>query len=109
MALREGKKRMENATQLKMVNVTQTVVESMVDEVIREEEMCTCPRCRLDVMAIALNALPPQYAVSEEGKTYQRFRLQDVPQSRIIVYQAILKAAQTVKQRPRHGDHRSLV
>lgn len=95
---------MERAPAIDVINVTEGVVEAMVDEVLREEQMCACRQCRLDVMAIALNSLPPKYVATEQGNAYETYRLQGVTQSRITVYQTILRAAQTVKQRPHHGE-----
>ncbi|HHY92663.1 MAG TPA: late competence development ComFB family protein [Firmicutes bacterium] len=38
----------------------------------RFPDACLCPRCRLDIMALALNSLPPRYVVTEEGEVYAR-------------------------------------
>ena len=96
----------EQVRALEIVNVMEIVVRPLVDQVLREEQMCTCQRCRLDVMAIALNSLPPQYVVSEEGKAYETCKLQGMLQNRVAVYQAILQAVQMVKQRPHHNRDR---
>lgn len=93
---------MEHIPEPKLFNVTECVVECMLDEVLHEEKMCTCRQCRLDVMALALNHLPPKYVVSEQGKAFEIYRLQGLAQSRVTVYQEILRAAQIVKQRPHH-------
>lgn len=93
---------MEHISEPKLFNVTECVVESMLDEVLREEKMCTCNQCRLDVEALALNNLSPKYVVSEQGKAFEIYRLQGLAQSRVIVYQEIFRAAQVVKQRPHH-------
>lgn len=91
-----------------LVNVMQIVVETMTNEIIRKEGVCDCEQCKMDVMAIALNKLPPKYVVSEQGRAYETYRIQGVPQSRVPVYQALLEAAQLVKKFPRHHDERSI-
>ena len=89
-----------------LINVMEYVVSAMVEDVLKEEQMCACAQCRLDVMAIALNNLPPKYVVTAQGKAYETYKLQGLPQSRIAVYQAVLHAAHLVKERPRHGEER---
>jgi len=89
---------------LKLINVMEIVVEDMLDEVLRQEGVCNCEHCRKDVMAIALNELAPKYVVTEMGQTYETYRIKCLPQSRIPVYHAILKASYIVKEHPRHGE-----
>lgn len=86
-----------------MFNITESVVDSLLDEVCRAEHMCCCEQCRMDVKAMALNNLPPKYVTSEQGRTYETFRVQELTQSRITIYQELLRAAQTVKERPHHN------
>lgn len=85
-----------------IINVTELAVEALVDKVMREEQVCTCRRCTMDVTAIALNALPPQYVVSEEGRICGICKLQGSLPNKVAVYRAVLEAVQMVKQRPHH-------
>lgn len=100
---------MESEAKPEIFNVTKSVVEIVLDEVLREEklcsgdEICCCERCRMDVIALALNHLPPKYVVSQEGKAFELYRLQGLAQSRITVYEEILRAVHTVKARPHHN------
>lgn len=58
---------------MQLVNCMEAAVAAHFSEVAqRFPEACLCQRCRLDVMALALNALPPRYVVSETGKVYAR-------------------------------------
>ena len=90
----------------KLINVMEFIVSAIADEVMAEEKMCNCAQCQLDVMALALNALPAKYVVTAEGKAYETYRIQGQIQSRIAVYQAVLQAAHMVKARPRHDKGR---
>jgi len=94
---------MEQATP-KLVNVTEFVVNGMVNDLMQKEGMCTCDQCRLDVIAIALNNLPPKYVVTGHGKAIEAYRLQGQLQNKVVMYQALLQAAQLVKEKPRHGE-----
>ena len=87
--------------QAKLVNVTEDVVLSLVDQVIKDESVCTCEKCRMDVIAMTLNALPPRYVVTEMGDTIETFR-SSVMQKRVDIYQAMLAAVRQVQKLPRH-------
>ncbi|MDL2235735.1 late competence development ComFB family protein [Christensenellaceae bacterium OttesenSCG-928-L17] len=88
---------------VKLVNVTEEVVFSLVDQVIRDEQLCPCEKCRLDVVALTLNELPPKYVVTQHGDTMETFR-SSVMQRRVDIYRALLFAVQQVKQSPRHDE-----
>ena len=50
-------------------NYTETAVLYLLDDIIKEykktkPDLCDCERCRQDIMALALNNLPPHYIVS---------------------------------------------
>lgn len=64
---------------------------------------CPCERCQLDILSIALNALPPSYAVTEmddAGERVKRLRRE----YEVKVTATLIKAIQQVKNNPRHGD-----
>ncbi len=90
---------------LELVNVMEQAVTNMTDSVIEEEKLCGCERCRLDIIALALNSLPPKYVVSQQGRAFETFRLEGVAQGRVAVYQAVLEAAHMVRDNPRHGNY----
>lgn len=53
-----------------IINVTQILAEEKIHEVIKLMECCTCEKCEDDVMALALNSLPPKYVTTHAGKQY---------------------------------------
>ena len=54
-------------------NYMEDVVEAFLDDILDETEgVCRCPKCRLDILAIALNKLPPRYVVTEKGMVYAK-------------------------------------
>ena len=63
---------------------------------------CHCTRCKLDIMAIALNALPPQYIVEEDKKAYIKAKYIE-NQYKINVLSEIANAARIVTDNPHHG------
>ncbi|GAB6157453.1 hypothetical protein JCM39194_06530 [Desulfotomaculum varum] len=87
-------------------NYIELAVEQMLDDVLKKyaeknPDTCTCPRCRLDVMAIALNNLPTRYVVTDEGGIYTKVAMEQVG-GRAEITAAILNAIQIVKNNPRH-------
>jgi competence protein ComFB len=89
---------------LELTNYMEGVVTSYVDEVIAgEDDFCDCPRCRLDVIAIALNDVKPKYVVTTKGLAYARMgELQAQFKADTIV--AVTRAMRIVKAHPRHED-----
>ncbi len=88
---------------LKCANAMESVVDSNIDKVMKQEECCTCEKCRMDVRAITLNSLPPRYVVTEAGMTLEAC-LHGYGQNHVLVYQRLLEAIQKVKKSPRHED-----
>ena len=80
------------------VNVMETLVLQNLDAVIEKFNVCRCDRCRCDVAAIALNYLPPKYIVTRPD----RASLAVGTVTRRAVFDALIKAALTVRSEPRH-------
>lgn len=62
------------------------------------EDMCTCRSCILDLMAIALNTLPPCYHSEEHNISAARNKVSDEE-----IYRKLKEASLIVKARPRHN------
>ena len=84
-----------------VVNVTEIIAETLVDEVITMMGACSCPKCVDDVLAIALNSLPTKYVTTDVGKQYIQLNSYK-KQFETDVVAALIKACQTVKESPRH-------
>lgn len=83
-------------------NYMEDCVWSYLDEILAKyPEVCQCEICRYDIVAIALNNLPPKYVVREEGELYSRINTLET-QYRIDIYAALTKALMIVKESPRH-------
>lgn len=87
---------------MELINFMEDVVSNYVDEVIRSDpSFCGCARCRLDVIALALNDVKPKYVVTTKGYAYARMgELQAQFRTDTIV--AVTKALKTVKEKPLH-------
>lgn len=82
-------------------NYMEEVVEETLSDVIDDLGICTCKQCRLDVMALALNNLPPKYVVTEKGEIYSKLNMLQ-QQFEVDAIAAIATAADTIKKNPRH-------
>lgn len=83
-------------------NISETIVREALQDFLRHATLpCTCPRCQADILALALNRLPPRYAVSLKGEILTEWESRALPsQTRII--SEIVRASETVAQAPSH-------
>lgn len=82
-------------------NVMEDIVSQEINAILPRLNCCTCEKCRMDILAIALNALPPRYVVTEKGQMYAK--LDELNQTfNTGVITALTVAAQSVRERPRH-------
>lgn len=87
---------------MEVKNYMELYVWDMLDRVLeKQEKVCKCEQCRYDIVALALNDLPPRYVVSEKGETYTRAKSLE-QQFMIDVIAKITHAATVVAQHPRH-------
>lgn len=87
---------------LRLVNVTEQLVFEVLNNVLPNVKgFCDCERCRMDVVAIALNNLPTNYVVTDEGEVKKRVGVL-VAQKQVDIFQALYRAAEIVIKRPHH-------
>lgn len=82
-------------------NYMETLVENKIDELIKDNNVCTCDRCKADIMAIALNNLHPKYVVTKEGECYAKLSSYEI-QNAVDVISSITLAIDIVSKTPRH-------
>lgn len=83
---------------LRVENRWRTVVEVFLDQVLlKEPSFCRCDKCRIDVIAIALNSLTPDYRPAGES-------FQPEEGDYVMVDEAVRKAVTIVKEAPRHDS-----
>lgn len=89
-----------------LLNYTETAVLELLDDVLekykeKHPDICYCTRCREDVMAIALNNIPPHYVVTETGKVLKQVSFERLGGKAQVITQ-IIKAMEIVSKNPRH-------
>lgn len=90
---------------MKLKNYMETLVEESLESVLAGyPEVCGCERCRLDMMALALNNLPPRYIVAERGLTHVNLQAANAQFSSDVLY-AVNQAILLISMRPRHANY----
>lgn len=84
----------------------QNLLEVEVVEAINKFEIelnlkCNCNKCKLDIAALALNRLKPQYVVSQKGLLICRLEHLNTQYNSDLM-KTITKAAEIVGNSPRH-------
>lgn len=87
---------------LKIHNYMEDMVADKLEELLAERtDICTCPKCRCDMMVWALNHLPPKYVVTDKGRLYTKLTEQEI-QFRADVTRELTKAVLKVSKNPNH-------
>jgi competence protein ComFB len=82
-------------------NYMEAVVNKKMDSILNLMNICKCEKCRMDIMAIALNDVPPKYVVTDEGELFSKVRELE-QQFEVDIEMAIVKAAICVSKKPKH-------
>lgn len=88
--------------QIECHNLMEDVVLWYVDSMLAADGGCTCTVCRCDVIAYALNHLPPRYVASEKGRMLVKLDSYK-SQFRTDVTAALSEAIKVVRSNPRHN------
>ena len=83
------------------LNVTQALVEEKAEKYIKMFGMCTCRRCRIDVIAIAMSNLPAKYVVVKDKDINPRLSMYEARYNSAVVTQ-VMSACKKVTERPHH-------
>lgn len=84
-------------------NYMEEIVLKKTDEILKLMNVCKCNKCKLDIMALALNELPAKYVVTEQGGLYAKLRELE-QQFDIDVETAIIKSAVLVSKNAKHNN-----
>ncbi len=82
-----------------LYNITEKLVLEKLDVVLDSMTCCKCDRCKMDIVAMALNNLEPQYVVKTKGMIEDKDIESEISQG---ITSEVLKAALAVRKRPRH-------
>ncbi len=82
------------------------IMEDLVEETFADmqphlDNCCTCEQCHSDIVALALNQLPPQYAVTPAGASITK-AMNLRSQHMADIQSALVRAVDIVTKNPRH-------
>ena len=84
-----------------VLNLSEVFTMSTMPSIIDRLGVCKCPVCASNILALALNMLPPRYVTTTVGKQYMKLQAYK-SQHELDVTQAITKACLKVMSSPRH-------
>lgn len=88
--------------QLVLRNYMEDIVAAKMPVVLKTmPDVCLCERCKMDILAHALNNSPPKYVVTAKGELYAKMSVLQ-GQFEVDVVRAITDAAMLVAKQPRH-------
>ncbi|VBB06872.1 late competence development protein comfb [Lucifera butyrica] len=87
---------------MELKNYMEQMVWNNLDEVLDAyPKACKCEKCRYDIVALALNFLPPRYVVTDKGGTYTRIKALE-QQFNVDIITALSNAIKIVNSEPHH-------
>jgi competence protein ComFB len=108
--LRQAEQRREKKIQIEsalltrsrnLINLTEILTKELLPSVMERMDVCTCPVCTGNVLALALNTLPTKYVTTDEGKQYTQLEVYK-RQNELDVIAALTRACLRVQNSPRH-------
>lgn len=84
-----------------IVNIMEHLVKEKVEKYMEQFKVCTCSRCKADVMALALSGLPSKYVVINKNAVSPLLNFYSVKYTGQITVE-ITKAVMAVMKNPRH-------
>lgn len=84
-------------------NYMEKIVKETLMRILKErEDICKCEKCVSDMMAYALNRLPPKYMSTDRGYIFLKLKEIEV-QFQVDVLEAVLEAIDVVSKNPKHS------
>ncbi len=84
-------------------NILEDELRRLIPQIYKlKPELCRCDQCTEDLLALALQKLPPKYVSRPVGEVYARLELENV-QTQVDMIEALLQAADVVIANPRCG------
>jgi len=83
-------------------NYMEEAVKDAIEDILAQrEDVCKCERCKFDMMAWALNRLPPKYVATQKGRVYTKLEEIGI-QFKTDIIKEVARAIEHIKNKPRH-------
>ena len=87
-----------------VINVMEQMVSNKMKDHLDKADCCKCEKCVDDMMAIALNNLPPKYVSTPRGEFFSRVGSSLEKQNSMDIEFAVVSAIEFVSNHPHHDD-----
>lgn len=84
-----------------VVNIMEKIISEKLDLQLKDCACCKCNECRQDMLAYALNIIPPKYVNSSKGELFGRIDSSKM-QNSVDIDIAVAKAIRVVSASPKH-------
>lgn len=86
-------------------NITEIIVTQKLDSLWKNKDYqgCRCDKCREDIIAYALNNLPPKYVSTSEGEVFARTQAL-TSEYDFTVLRVVAMGMKLVAEHPHHAD-----
>ncbi len=84
-----------------VVNIMEKIISEKLDLQLQSCDCCKCSECRQDMLAFALNSVPPKYVNSAKGELFGRINSSKM-QNSVDIDIAVAKAISVVSASPKH-------
>ena len=84
-----------------VVNIMENIISEKLDLQLKDCDCCKCNDCKQDMLAYALNIIPPKYVNSAKGELFGRINSTKL-QNSVDIDIAIAKAISIVSASPNH-------
>lgn len=89
---------------MELKNYKEYAVDHVLPNILKAfPDICTCEKCLLDIKAIALNNLEPQYVVTDKGELFAQVKEMSL-QYEANIMKAVLDGISVVSSNPMHGN-----
>ena len=85
-------------------NYMEDCVSFTLDDTLGLFDCCKCEECRNDIMAMALNSLPPKYVATTKGTLFTKINMTD-RQLTVDVTTAVINAITKISSNPKHAQN----
>lgn len=82
-------------------NITEILANQKLEVLLKDNDCCKCDKCKEDMLAYALNKLPPSYVSTDEGELFSKAKALSVDYDFDILKELVI-AMNLVRGNPRH-------
>ena len=87
----------------KLRNYSEDIVNHLFDGILEKYDgICKCEKCKLDMKAVSLNLMGPNYIVTDKGELFTKAKSELNNQELINATTVITQAIEIVSKNPKH-------